>query len=62
MRPEFITLAENRSHSCDTNYNNGTDLLYMASAYADAATRTSGDWYPYYSNFHNIETILVLAV
>lgn len=59
---EFTALGatSNRAQSCNTTRAD-TSLLYMTSSFADTATRTSGDWYPYYSDNHNIEVVLILA-
>lgn len=58
---EFAALADPvRAQTCNTTRDD-TAMVYLASAYADDATRTSGDWYPYYSDNHNIETVLILA-
>lgn len=38
-----------------------TDLVYFASKWADDKTITSNNFWPYYSDTHNIETVLVLA-
>lgn len=50
----------NKTKSCNSE-GASTDLLYMASAYADQATRIKDDWWPYYSDTHNIETVLSLS-
>ena len=38
-----------------------TDMVYFGSAYADAATLSSDDWWPWYTESHSIETVLTLA-
>lgn len=49
-----------RVQSCNTT-GADTEMLYLTSSFADNATRTSGDWWPWYTDNHNIETILTLS-
>jgi len=51
-----------RANGCNTTGSTSTDLVYFTSAYADDATLASDDWYPWYSDSHNIETVLPLAL
>lgn len=56
----FSTIGDVRTKSCNKT-SKDTDLLYFASVWANDSTRTSGDFWPYYSDTHNIETVSVLA-
>jgi hypothetical protein len=58
--PPFAAIGDVRTKSCN-KAGEDTDLLYFASAWADDSARTSGDFWPYYSDTHNIETVLLLA-
>ncbi len=53
--------GQNRTKSCNTTGDN-TDLIYMASSFASDAQIASNDWWPYYSDTHNIETVLPLSL
>jgi hypothetical protein len=52
--------GQNHTQSCNTTGAN-TDHLYMASAYASDVQLAGDDWWPYYSDNHNIETVLTLS-
>jgi hypothetical protein len=52
--------GQNRTQSCNTTGAN-TDHVYMASAYASDVQLADNDWWPYYSDNHNIETVLTLS-
>ncbi len=56
----FSAVGDIRTKSCN-KANTATDLLYFASAWASDQVRVSGDYWPYYSDTHNIETVLILA-
>lgn len=56
----FSAVGDIRTKSCNKTKQD-TDLVYFASAWADDNIRTSGDFWPYYSDTHNIETVLILA-
>ena len=61
LKPAFSNIiGPLRGHSCNTTRAD-TSLVYMASAYASPAKIASDKWYPWYSDTHNIETVLVLA-
>lgn len=49
-----------RTQACNTTGAN-TDHVYITSAYASDGQLASSDWWPYYSDNHNIETVLTLA-
>ena len=59
-KPEFAATRQVHTKSCNTAKTE-TDLVYFASKWADVTTRTSDDFWPYYSDTHNIETVLILA-
>ena len=59
-QPPFAAIGDIRAKSCNKTRED-TDLLYFASAWANDSTRTSDDFWPYYSDTHNIETVLILA-
>ncbi|WP_197476024.1 hypothetical protein, partial [Oleiphilus sp. HI0043] len=59
VRKEGFT-GYNKTKSCNTT-GAETDLVYMASAHAPLSSRISDDWWPYYSDTHNIETVLTLG-
>jgi hypothetical protein len=56
----FAAIGDIRAKSCNKTKED-TDLLYFASAWANDSVKTSGDFWPYYSDTHNIETVLLLA-
>ena len=49
-----------RGHPCIENPLE-TDLVYFGSAYASPNTLGNEDWYAWFTNLHNVETILSLA-
>lgn len=53
-------LAGSRAMGCNTN-RDFAELLYFASAIASPAGTANDDWWPWYSDSHNIETIHILA-
>ena len=53
--------GQNKTQSCNTTGAN-TDHVYMASAYASDTQLADDDWWPYYSDNHNIETVLTLGL
>lgn len=53
--------AGSRAQSCNRERLD-TELLYFGSAYASDAQRNSGDWWPWYTDSHNVETVLPLAL
>lgn len=63
LRPEFVgaTGGSPRTQGCSTERND-TDMVYFSSAFADSTTMQTGDWYSWYTDNHNIETIFTLAV
>jgi hypothetical protein len=58
--PAFLTVGDIRTKSCNRTKAD-TDLMYFASPWANDRKRTSDDFWPYYSDTHNIETVLILA-
>ena len=57
-KPEFGDAQ--RIRSCNTAREE-TQMLYFASAYADEETRSSSNWWPWYTDGHNIQTVLTLS-
>ncbi len=49
-----------KAHSCNST-NEDSELLYFASAHADASKRTDSEWWPWYTDSHNIQSVLTLA-
>lgn len=56
----FFT-GNSRTFSCNRERAD-TELLYFGSAYAGDAQRSSDDWWQWYSDSHNIEVVLPLAL
>lgn len=60
-KPAFNAVPDYpRAQGCNRTRQD-TDILYMASAHASNAGIVQDDWYPYYSDNHNIETVLTLG-
>ena len=59
-RAAFAKINKTHTKSCNRT-GKETDLVYFASKWADDKTLTSNDFWPYYSDTHNIETVLILA-
>ncbi|WNO08392.1 hypothetical protein [Teredinibacter sp. KSP-S5-2] len=49
-----------RTKSCNRE-KESSEQLYFASAYADAKARAQDDWWPWYTDTHNIEIVLPLS-
>ncbi len=56
--PEFA--GSSHTQGCNTT-GADTDLLYMASAHASNTARIQDDWWAWYSDSHNVETVLILT-
>lgn len=59
-KAEFAKYSTTRSQSCNTTAKD-TALLYFASKFADATTRSSDLWWKPYTDSHNIQTVLTLS-
>jgi hypothetical protein len=60
LKSAFSKTKQTHTKSCNKSAKE-TDLLYFTSKWADDKTMVSNDFWPYYSDTHNIETVLVLA-
>jgi len=60
LKSAFSKTKQTHTKSCNKTAKE-TDLVYFANKWADDKTITSNDFWPYYSDTHNIETVLVLA-
>ncbi|MBA6265142.1 VCBS repeat-containing protein [Colwellia sp. Bg11-12] len=60
LKSAFSQTKQTHTKSCNKSAQE-TDLVYFTSKWADDKTLASGDFWPYYSDTHNIETVLILA-
>jgi len=60
LKSAFSKTKQTHTKSCNKTAKE-TDLVYFASKWANDKTITSNDFWPYYSDTHNIETVLILA-
>ena len=56
-KPEF---DEIKAQSCNTT-RDATEMLYFSSTFADEAARLDSDWWKWYTDNHNIQSVLTLS-